>query len=133
MSVSTLYGLDLNADPYALNSLMEFDHVIRVTDAGAIQDGFGVYAPSLLDDELDDAEWTLLTGYSGQHGYAGPIMHASEFIGGGMARDILETPGVYVALVALYTTDADGKPIPEGDGDYIGGWAIAAHSVGGVR
>lgn len=33
--------------------------------------------------------WQLVDGYSGQHAYSGPVMHASEQLGGGMARDLL--------------------------------------------
>jgi len=95
-----------------LNEVMEFNHIIRVHADGTvtdspldtyIDDAVGMY---LADDETERWEddfnipegWELMNGYSGQQGYSGPIMHVSEFIGGGMARDILETPGDYVAL-----------------------------------
>jgi hypothetical protein len=60
----------------------------------------------------------LLDGFSGQYGYSGPIMHPSEFIGGGMERHIRETPGLYVAVVV---TDLD---VDDGDDDAVG-WAVA--------
>lgn len=41
-------------------------------------------------------------------------MHTSEYIGGGLARDILAQPGYYVALVE-YPSDG-GEP---------DGWAVA--------
>ena len=42
------------------------------------------------EPELDGLDgWQPVTGYSGQHGYSGPVMHASEYLGGGMARDLL--------------------------------------------
>lgn len=108
-----------------LNSILEFDLVVEVHPDGTVTPRHDLLAPSLLDDELDSPHWVLLDGYSGQHGYRGPIMHASEFIGGGMARDVLATPGVYVALVSSYTTDADGEPAGD-DGDlYVEGWALA--------
>lgn len=100
-----------------LNAVMEFDHVIRVHEDGSITDEPNTWAPELHDGELSAREgdsWTLLNGYSGQSGYAGPIMHASEYIGGGMERDIRETPGVYVALVDYPSDDSE----PEG-------WAVA--------
>ena len=46
-----------------------------------------------------DEPWELLSGLSGQYGYSGPHMHASEYIGGGLARHILETAGFYVVTV----------------------------------
>lgn len=113
---------DPNTRERPLNDVMEFDHVIRVHADGAITDTRGIYAPDLRDDVLDSDHWELLDGYSGQDRYAGPIMHPSEFIGGGMERDIRETPGVYVALIAYYSPEEDDDP---DDYDDAGGWAVA--------
>lgn len=95
--------------PRELNDVMEFDHVVRVHDDGTVSDSdtHDIWAPDLSDDELDEYShiesqpkgWRLMNGYSGQYGYSGPLMHQSEFIGGRMARDIMATPGLYVALV----------------------------------
>lgn len=60
--------------------------------------------------------WDLLDGWSGQDGYSGPLMHQSEYIGGGMARHILNTPGIYVALVNYDMNDLDAEPTE---------WAVA--------
>lgn len=103
-----------------LNDRMEFDHVIEVTAAGDVIDRPDLHAPDLYDDELADPDWVLLDGYSGQHGYSGPMMHASEFIGGHMERDMLADPGVYVAL-ANYSL-AEGEPTDE--------WAVARWTGG---
>jgi hypothetical protein len=84
--------------PDKLSDLMDFDHVIRVHPNGTVTEPAGVYAPE-LDGETPEPGWRLLAGYTGQYGYNGPIMHSSEFIGGRLARDILDTPGLYVALV----------------------------------
>lgn len=86
-----------------LNDLMSFDHVIQVHADGSVTEPDKVWAPELHDGELSQGGtagegWELMDGYSGQHGYPGPIMHQSEFIGGCMARDILATPGLYVAI-----------------------------------
>jgi hypothetical protein len=103
-----------------LSDRMEFDHVIRVHPDGTVTDETGEYAPNLYDGRLDTArDWHLMNGYSGQDRYSGPIMHPSEFIGGGMERDILATPGLYVALVSYYT------PETEDDDDNVDGWAVA--------
>mgnify|MGYP006958837834 CR=1 FL=1 len=107
-----------------LNKIMEFDHVIRVDELGNVtEESFGVYAPSLRDDELDVPDWSLLDGYSGQSGYSGPIMHASEYIGGRLADDILSQPGYYVALVNYVPEDEDDPDA--GDGYIEAGWAVA--------
>lgn len=108
-----------------LNAVMDFDHVIRVDHQGHVHDDVkGVYAPEVTHeyphgDDIDisgDDAWSLMNGYSGQDRYSGPIMHASEFIGGGMERDILANPGFYVAVVVYDQEDGD---------DNISGWAVA--------
>lgn len=122
-----------------LNDLMEFDHVIRVSADGTVSDGIdGVWAPEVTMTESDprnphvgsmvgmSVPWSLLNGYSGQYGYAGPIMHASEVIGGGLADDILSMPGLYVA-VTVECVDAC-EECTNGDDcqcDRVAGWAIA--------
>lgn len=100
----------------ALQRIAEFDHVFTVTPAGTVVDGpGGIYAPEYYVDTTADElapDWEALTGYTGQHGYSGPHMHASEFIGGRLARDILETP-----VVAVLPDDEDEDPEPAG-------WAV---------
>jgi hypothetical protein len=99
----------------ALNDLMEFDHVVRVHPDGTVTDAEdGWWAPEVYIDVDEDGQaldnsdeelarmvspWRLMDGYSGQYRYSGPVMHASEFIGGRMEDDIRERPGVYVACV----------------------------------
>ncbi len=84
-----------------LNDVMSFEHVIRVWSDGTISEPRSVYAPEVSDNgEYVDPPWSLMTGYSGQDRYPGPCMHASESIGGGLARDILAQPGWYVAVCA---------------------------------
>ena len=121
-----------------LNDIMEFDHVIEVHPDGTVTDGpRGIYAPERLehgegpDGKVDPygmlGDWTLITtGYSGQYGYGGPIMHNSELIGGRLAEDILSTPGLYVALVCYWPDDPDtADEDRDAGGDYIEGWAVA--------
>lgn len=103
-----------------LNDIMSFDHVIQVHADGAVTEPSGVYAPELHDGEIEGREWTLLTGYTGQYGYRGPIMHDSEYVGGYLADDILAEPGVYVALVN-YLSDPEGGNSSGG----LEGWAVA--------
>lgn len=111
-----------------LNELVEFDCPFRVTEDGQVETGpfEGVYAPEVHhDDESDvviegDGWWAWSTGYTGQFGYAGPVMHASEFIGGRMERDLLEEPGVYV-VTSVETLD---------DSEEAAGWIVLKQDSG---
>ena len=105
-----------------LNDIMEFDRVIKVWPDGDVTPVVGMFAPDLFDGELEqiakDKGWSLMDGYSGQYGYSGPIMHASEFVGGKLERDILATPGYYV-VIADYPSNG-GEP---------DGWAVAYKEI----
>jgi len=81
-----------------------------MSDDGTLSDAHGVYAPEVYHSETDDIEidgvagrrgetWEALYGYTGQYSYNGAVMHSSEFLGGGLADDILSTPGTYVVVV----------------------------------
>lgn len=109
-------------NPGELNGIMSFDHVIEVTVNGEVTES-DMIAPDLRNGELMDEAWELLQGYSGQDSgkYNGPIMHNSEFIGGKMETDILDHPGVYVALVCYWDADEDD----EDEHGPIEGWAVA--------
>lgn len=123
--------------PEDLNSVMEFDHVIRVNADGTISDVEEYYYFELSTDLGEDGiwhpseslpeGWSLMNGYSGQQGYAGPHMHQSEYIGGRMARDILETPGLYVALYVTANCGYTEEGCTEEDGCYCEEteWAVA--------
>lgn len=104
------------AQTQSLSDMMDFDHLITVTEDGEVKDSELIVYFELVDGELQTTSpgWSLLNGFSGQYGYAGPLMHSSEQIGGGLERHIRETPGDYVALVNV---DADGEATGE--------WAIA--------
>lgn len=110
-----------------LDRAVEFDHVFTVVDSSTITDGpVGVYAPELYwesDGHLIGDDWELVDGYSGQHGYRGPIMHASETLSGGMARAVLAEPGTYVVLACECAgcDDCDNGA----DSCEPAGWALA--------
>lgn len=110
-----------------LNAWTDFGSVFRVHADGTVSHArddeadAAVYAPEAVyvdsdPETLDEvpAGWHALRGYTGQHGYRGPIMHESEFLGGRMAEDVLSTPGLYV-VVTVETYDDDDTPA---------GWAV---------
>ena len=107
-----------------LNSKVEFDSPFRVV--GNLEDGrtviekslLDVYAPEVIlyvdkngsgvgEEEIDlkdwreATDWIAVNGYSGQQGYRGPTMHSSEFLGGRMAKDVLEDIGGIYTLVTV--------------------------------
>lgn len=106
--------------PDRLNEFMDFDCVIEVLPDGQVKYRPDLDGPSLRNGEIEGSHdgWDLMGGYSGQDRYSGPIMHNSEFIGGGMARDILEKPGLYVSLVCYWDREDE-------DSDNVEGWAVA--------
>lgn len=114
-------------DPTALNATIEWGCPFRVLPGGYVVEasgyfGFGdLHAPEIVYVDqgdlytLDNADgWRAMRGYTGQYGYSGPIMHNSERLGGRMAEDIVETPGVYV-LVIVDDYEDDDTPA---------GWAV---------
>lgn len=108
-----------------LSEAMDFDHPVRVDTDGTVTDeGLeNVHAPELMDETIYSDEWEFFsTGYTGQYGYNGPILHNSEQIGGGLERDILASPGVYVAVVAQWTAEEGAGD--DGSSTSIEGWAV---------
>lgn len=106
-----------------LNDIMDMDHVIRVHADGSITEPDGVYAPEVYDGEVEGGEWSLLTGYSRQDHYSGPGMHDSEYVGGGLADHIIETPGYYVVVACVWQcTDGCEEECAE---SHTEGWAVA--------
>jgi hypothetical protein len=127
-----------------LNSMMEFDHPVRVEADGSVTERVpGVYAPESSIDVDEDGQitnygeaewlrslrhqgWEPMNGYSSQDRYSGPIMHASEYIGGQLERDILDEPGVYVVVsVECLGPDEDSDP------EEPAGWAVLRRITAG--
>lgn len=127
----------------SLNAYMEFGTVIRMNPDLSVDvrprldprkrkpeealvgtlDADGYLLPGFSEEILAGLPegWAPMRGYTGQYG-VGPdsfLMHESEFVGGNMARDILTTPGLYVAIVVdgmLDDEDAETEPV---------GWMVA--------
>lgn len=106
----------MQATPDTLNSLVEFDSAFIVTSEG-IDSTHGVYVPTVYNDDATDIyiesnKWEALTGYTGQYSYNGAVLHSSEYLGGGLARDILaDVGGVYAVSVV---EDMDDPENPAG-------------------
>lgn len=112
-----------SATPETLSSLVEFDAPFEVTEDGQViphlPHSEALYAPDVYDGELLGDKWKPVCGYSGQYGTKRGdfIMHNSEYLGGGMARDVLASPGVYCLVIARWEAEEgeeDEGPIDEG-------------------
>lgn len=95
-----------------------FDGPFHLSREGVVTSA--LYAPDVFhDDETDvvvcSTKWEALTGYTGQYGYSGAVMHPSEHMSNRMVRDMLEDPGIYaVTVVECLPTDEDEDPEPAG-------------------
>jgi hypothetical protein len=123
-----------------LNDLMQFDHVIQVLDGVAVDSDLWGPENVIVDTdedgqilakhettmrgELQTQGWACLTGWSGQDRYTGPIMHTSEYVGGGLADYILASDGFYVAVIVYVWTTATPDDEPDLD---VAGWMVLAH------
>lgn len=120
----------------SLSELMECDHVIRVHSDGTITEPSDIHGPEVywldgthhVDQKTGDG-WTLMSGY-GTH--SGPVMHASEFIGGSMETDIIGMPGLYVFTV-VEDTECDVSCEEDCNGDHEpAGWVVAYKEEEGI-
>lgn len=115
-----------------LNAWTEFGSPFRVHADGTVSHAYGESAPESLyhvetTDDTPGADvdglydgWKLLHGYTGQYSYRGAVMHASEYLGGKLAEDVLAQPGLYVLCAVEVTDDETGE-----QHDEPAGWAVA--------
>lgn len=124
-----------------LNDLMEFGHIVLSDGNGNVTDDYTdtMYGPEMAyvyldaDGQMVDntvemggyGDWELLTGFTGQYGYSGPIMHDSEYIGGRLETHIRENAGYYVAVIVDGLTED-----VTADENVPVGWALAFKEKG---
>lgn len=125
-------------DADELNTALELDSVFLVNPDGTVE-LTGDFAPEVTGEQgpvdptvgNEPDRWEFFSrGYSGQHAYAGPEMHASEQFSGGLARDVLANPGVYALVGVTYLCDPEycsfydpaTETCPEGS--HIESWAV---------
>jgi hypothetical protein len=90
------------ATPENLDDLVEFDVPFRIDEHHGLTTDPSVHGPDTVeidattDITVSDPSWEALSGFTGQYDYRGAVMHPSEYLGGGLARRILATPGLYV-------------------------------------
>lgn len=108
----------INGSRVTLDSVMDFDTVIKVNKDGFVESNVNILIPDVFDLGNDVFEvtsgWSLLKGFTAQYLYSGALMHPSEFVGGRLAVHILRNPGYYCAVGAY-----------SGDDDEAYGWFVA--------
>lgn len=122
----------MDVTPETIDRAVEFDSPFRIEEDGTLTRPLpDVFAPEVWhvegerhpnDVEIPDGWTAWSVGYTGQYSYNGAVMHSSEYIGGRMARDLLEDPGTYVVCsVEVHPEDAyEG----EGDDPAPAGWIV---------
>lgn len=117
------------ADSNSLNSMIEFDSPFQVHEDGTVTTYLpSVYSPSVNDwegntgkPEIEGSGWDFVDGFSGQYSYSGPVMHNSEFLGGGMAKHVLDHPGIYVVTAVWHSFDEEDEYGQTGEHE---GWVL---------
>src|SRR5690625_6401687 len=90
-----------------LDTFMEFDWTYHVDGDGHMTEALDVHGPDVFVQEeggkpIVYGGWELLSGWSFQWMYPGPVMHDSEGIHPPMGEHILENPGYYVVSSDKY-------------------------------
>lgn len=98
------------------NENINFDSPFIVLPNGEFERARSIYGPSAYHDEdcdiyLDSSGWTALTGYTGQHGYNGAVLHSSEYLGGGLLKDILDDVGGVYCLTVVEDMEDPDNPV----------------------
>jgi hypothetical protein len=116
--------VNLRRDYRALDRIMEVDHVILSHGDGTVSDvdssDSAHWAPEIYqgnDDKLHLSEHASSRGWS-----LGVEYTSAHFVGGDVARNILDTPGYYVVLMV---PDCDDKCGEDCEGYHDNAWAIA--------
>ncbi len=108
----------------------EFDFTYRINADGNITEARDEYSPEVSHDPGNDvcveSGWDVLTGFTGQYGYNGAVMHPSEQWGDWAVNALREQASDSdVVFCIVEVRDEDGG-FP--DGDPIG-WAVAYKSL----
>ena len=105
---------NLTRDDMWLTRRIDMDGPFTVTTCHVVTDWHeGLHAPEACWSEdgglevLSDEWEAWSTGMCNQWGYTGPIMHPSEYLGGGMAQTLLDEPGTYVITEVVDLDDPD--------------------------
>lgn len=135
MDDNKIIKVNLERDYLMLNKIMEMDHVILINSDGTVTPHTDKYGPEVTvevdadgqyigtrDDhgrltwnvDVSGDHWELMSGWALDGGGRDVIMHPSQYIGGDLAREIMATPGYWVAVM-----------VQPDNGEEAEGWAVA--------
>lgn len=93
---------------------IEFYQAFTFDGANIMPNDYAVPEVELIDGELEispQQNWIPMQGYSGQHGYSGPIMHESEQFSPNLLQDMHKQFGPHsiygLAVVESYNEEFD--------------------------
>jgi len=98
----------------------DFDHPFQIVGDDVEDAPSGIYAPSVYHQDgtpdvmIEGGEWEAVSyGWTGQHGYRGPVMHSSEFVGAGIAEDLTDAerfdPGTIFVMCVVEVLPEEGE------------------------
>lgn len=97
-----------------LNTSVEFNIPFIVNEDGTVEMSANFEPDEVIGNYPEHGNvfisdgWTAWSyGYTGQYGYAGPVMHESEQLSGRIADDILSEPGEYCICEVSYFPEDD--------------------------
>lgn len=107
----------LRSDPYALDRIMQVDHVIHSDGQGGISDVDSADSAHWAPEVYEGANGELhLSEHANSQGWQfGKVYTSAHFVGGALAWEIIDTAGYYVVL----TVPEDCENWDDGD------WVIA--------
>lgn len=93
--------------------------------ADILIDGIG-----LVDGPGPVTEWRALTGYTGQHGYRGAVMHPSETMSDDAIREAVREAGGDVFAIVEVGAHDDAEPVFPDEPDYCETYGCAHEPAG---
>jgi hypothetical protein len=112
----------------------DFDHVFQIVDGKVVDApdlGRITWAPSVYHEDgcqypwIDGSDWDLLTGYSLQDRYTGPVMHVSEGVGTAIEEALYDLAESAPHVFALVVVEVLEDPNSDDESPEPAGWAIA--------
>lgn len=117
MWASTEYPVILSLPDMGVYKILDGDPGVPDFDEPLPRENTGDDDKALYS-AIEGTGWELVSGFTGQHGYDGPVMHESEYMGGGIVQYTMDTPGIYAVQYVAAWSDYDFEEY-----EYVG-WVL---------